>query len=245
MNEMTSPPQAGHNAPPPYDAEVLESLAQQARDFADAAGAWKEAGPIETSEQAEKANDFLAQGRKLFKSVEDTRKAEKEPHLSAGRQIDKDFKTVTSIVETAAGMVKPLVEAFLKEQQRIADERRREEQRRAAEEAARAEEARKAAEARNDAVGMAEADAAADAAQETAKEAEKASSAKVGSATGAGRTAALRTKKVVTIVNDLAMLRHYRNHPEMKALLMKLAQAEARAGAAEIPGCEIKEEKVL
>lgn len=245
MNDMTPP--KGHNKPPAYDEEKRAALEAEARDFADAAGEWADLKEIDTEERAEKANDFLAQGRNLHRRIEDVRTAEKKPHLDAGKEVDAAFSLLKDIVESAAKKVKPLMEAFLKEQQRKADEARRAAEKAAREEAEAAEAARRAAEQRNDAVGEVEAQRRAEEAEKAAKAAEAPARAKVGSATGMGKTASLRTVRRAVIDNDLMALRHYRHHPEVIALLERLATAEIRSkdGPNEIPGFNVIEEKVL
>lgn len=247
MNDMTPPP-AGDNKGPAFNPDVLEELAKKAAELADAAGAWKDVGEITSQEQADKAGDFLTGARKMFKDIEDRRKAEKQPFLDAGREIDAAFKKVAEIVERSAKMVKPLVEAFLRAEEAKERARKAEEERKAREEAAAAEAARKQAESRNDVIGQQEAEEREAAAREAQAEAQKKESAKLGSATGGGKRTSMRTRRYAEVTNVNQAMLHYRDHPELKDVLLRLANAEVRAAKGKpitIPGFIVKEERGL
>jgi FtsZ-interacting cell division protein YlmF len=247
MNDL-SPPSSGHNQGPVFNPDLVEELSAKAGAVADAAGEWKDAGKIISKEQAQKANDFLSGARLLFKEIEERRKAEKQPFLDAGREIDAAFNRVKETVERSAKLVKPLVEAFLREEEAKERARKAEEERKAREEAAAAERARRQAEERNDVVGQQEAEERAKAAREAEAEAKRAESAKLDSATGGGKRTALRTSRFAVITNVNQAMLHYRDHPEMTELLLRLANSEVRSAkgkAIKIPGFEIKEERKL
>ena len=74
----------GHNsgADLPYDVTKFQPLELRAREIADAGADWIKLPKIETEEQAQKANDFLAQVKKIEKDTEAERKAQKAPHES-------------------------------------------------------------------------------------------------------------------------------------------------------------------
>ena len=248
MNDLSNTPGIGDNNGPAFNPEVVSEFEAKAREFADAAGAWKEAGSIESDEQAAKANDFLSGTRKLAKEVEDRRKAEKQPFLDAGREIDAAFKKVINLLDGAANMVKPLQQDFLRRKEAEAAKARAEAERKAREEAEQAEAARRAAEARNDVAGQQEAEERAKAAEEEAAKAAKFESAKASSATGGGRTQSLRTVKTARITSINQAMLHYRDRPEMAELILRLANADARAAKDQeitIPGIEITIERKL
>jgi hypothetical protein len=97
-------------------------------------------------------------------------------------------------------------------------------------------------------VGQQEAEERAEAAREAEAEAQKAESTKLDSATGGGKRTALRTRRYVEITNVNQAMLHYRAHPEMTDLLLRLANAEVRSAkgkAIKIPGFDIKEERKL
>lgn len=248
MNDQPPHTHIGHNRGPAFDAEKAEGFATLANDLADAAGEWKETGAISDETQAEKANDFLAAARSLFKEVEDQRKSDKEPHLDAGREVDAKYSSIKKIIEKSAEMVKPLLATYVAEKERQEAARRAEEQRKAKEEAEAAERARIEAERRNDAAGMVEAEEAEKAAQEAAAEAEKPKKARVGSATGRAKTTSLRTVYSAEIESINQALLHYRDHDDVAEVLTRLANAELRASKDKditIPGFKITKRKTL
>lgn len=247
MKDMLPPPK-GHNQGPVFNPDLVDELATKAGEVADAAGEWKDAGKIESKEQAQKANDFLSGARQLFKEIEERRKVEKQPFLDAGYEIDAAFNRVKETVERAANLVKPLVEAFLREEEAKEKARKAKEERKARREAEAAEHARNQAEERNDVVGQQEAEERAEAAREAEAKAQKAESAKLDSATGGGKRTALRTHRYAEITNVNQAMLYYRAHPEMTRLLLRLANAEVRSAkgkAINIPGFDIKEERKL
>lgn len=237
----------GDNAPPPYDPDALEAFQPKVQDFADAAGAWLDAGEIADEEQAGKLNDFIVGCRGLFRQIEDRRKADKQPHLDAGKAVDAAYKRLTDPLQRAADRVKPLLTAYAAKKAEA-----QERERQAAIEKARreAEEARKAAEAadsRHDVAGESEAAEALKAAEKAEREAErmKASGA-ISSATGGGRTAALRTYYRAEITGmKQAVLWALDNHAgEVEDMLLRLANAAKRHDSAvEIPGVHFHAEK--
>lgn len=238
----------GHNKGPVFDTEVVEAFAAEATEIADAASEW---GGIEitTETKAGELKDFLDTARAKLKEIEERRKAEKQPFLDAGREIDAAFKKITGVIERAGKIAKAPLEAYLREQQRIADEKRRAEQeavRKAAEEA---ERERLIAERNRNAAAMAEAEEKRREAEEAAKAAEQERRARVASATGTGANrTGLRTVRSARISNINQAMLHYRGHTDLAECITRLANADIRAakGAAiAIPGIEIIEEQKL
>lgn len=238
----------GHNQGPAFNPEVVETYKVKAREFADAAGDWKEAGPIETEEQATRANDFLNGVKQLWNDIEARRVEEKAPFLQAGKQIDAAFNSVKELASRSETTVKQLLEAYMQAKEAAAREEQRKAEEAARKEREEAERKAREAESRNDLVGQQEAEKAKEAAEEKAAEAEKPVKARVESATGGGRTAALRTTRYAKITSINSALLYYRRKPELTDLILRLANAEIRAAkGAEItiPGIEIITERKL
>ena len=238
----------GANKGPAFNPDLVDALAAKAGKIADAAGAWKEAGKIESEEQAQKANDFLSGARQIFNEIEERRKAEKQPFLEAGREIDAAFNRVKETVERAATLVKPLVEAFLRDQEAKERALRAEQERKARAEAKDAERARRQAEERSDVLGQQEAEERAEVARGAEAEAQQAQSAKLESATGGGKRTALRTYRSAQITDINQAMLHYRARPELSDTLLRLARADIRAAkgkAITLPGFAITEERKL
>ncbi|MFT6474688.1 MAG: hypothetical protein ACJAUS_002413 [Qipengyuania sp.] len=178
---------------------------------------------------AEKIGAIIDRARKLAKRIDAARVVAKEPHLTAGRQVDADFKVPVSSASKVADDSKKMLQPYL-----IAEQRRQQ---------AEAEAARLKAKAlRNDAI-------LADRASAQAKEAEKAaaSAGKVQSSSGSARTISLRTVRSASVTDAAALVAHYASHPAIIAEAERLANAEIRAAKGaeiSIPGIEINEEQV-
>lgn len=253
MLDDSNPARPGHNSGDamPYDLAAFQPLELRAREIADAGAAWIKLPKIETEEQAQKANDFLAQVKKIEKDTEAERKAQKAPHETAGKAVDAAFKGLLDPLSKIAGPVKSKLVAF-------ADEKRRAEE---VEKARLAEEARKAteeserlkaqAEQRGDVFGQAEAEKAAKDAAKMAKDAAKPVKAQIKSATGGGRTMAVRTIKRARITNINKAFAFFRDHADegflnaLQTEITRMAEFELRRkdGPSEIPGIEVYEER--
>ena len=247
---MTTAP-IGHNNQPPYDLDAFQPLEARAREIADAGAAWITLAAIETEEQAQKANDFLAQVRKIEKDADAERKAQKQPHMDAGAEVDKAFKGLLEPLSKIAGKIKPALTAFVqaKEKADLAEKARLADEARNAEEAA-AQKLRQAQE-RGDVFGEAEAEQAAKDAADMAKAAAKAPKTQVSSATGGVRTMALRTTYRAEVTNMNQAFSFFRDHekygPELHEIVTRMAEAERRSasGVNEIPGIKFTEERKI
>jgi hypothetical protein len=243
MNDMTIAG-IGHNATGPY---IPEALKAKLEDFTDAAGAWLDKKEIDSPEQAEKCTDFLSGAKALLKDFDAERKSQKKPHDDAGKAVQELFKTPMYTLDTMISSVGRLHTAFLKAERDRAEAKRRAELEAAAKAQAEAAERRRRAEVNNDVAGMVAADEQRQAAEDAAKEAAKPVKAQAGSATGGARTMALRTTWRCEVENRGPALAHFRDHPEVIALIERLATAEVRAQKGEKAAPKgfklIKEEK--
>ncbi len=228
---------ANGGPPLPYDPAVLADCARDADEFIVAAGQWLDLGEIRNVEQAQRATDFVSGARKVSKRIDEARKAAKAPHDAAGKAVQEAFAPLLAKIERAVDGVKAMQAKWLRAEAARERDRKAKEAEEAA--AARAEADRLAAEAaaRNDVSGIVEAEAARKAADKLAKEAARPVSVSAGSATGGGRTMALRSVPRCEIESMGRALQHFRNHPDVAALLVRLAEAEVRAqkGAKEPP----------
>ena len=243
----------GHNsgADLPYDPAAFQPLELRAREIADAGAAWITLPQIETEEQAQKANDFLAQVRKIEKDTDAERKAQKQPHADRGKAVDEAFNGLLEPLSKIAGQVKPKLLAFAEARaagERAEKARLAEEARKAAEEA---ERLKAQAEARGDVFGQAEAEAAAKDAEKMAKAAAKETKTQIKSATGGGRTLAARTVWKAEVENMNKAFSFFRDHPKygpaVAELFVRMAEAERRSadGVNEIPGIDFREERTI
>jgi hypothetical protein len=238
----------GHNKGPVFNTEVVDAFAAEATEIAEAASEWANV-EITTETKAGELKDFLDTTRAKIKEIEDRRKVEKQPFLDAGRDVDTAFNRVKEVMEKAGKLAKGPLEAYLKEQQRLAEERRRAEQEAARKAAEEAERERMIAERNRNAAAMVEAEEKAKEAADAAKAAEAPARVQVSSATGTGSNrTGLRTYRSAQITNINQAMLHYRGHADLIECITRLANADIRAAKGAkitIPGIYINEEQKL
>lgn len=219
-----------HNNPP-SDAELFE---QRIADLDARIAAFAEQDVTEAN--AGEFRDMIGLGAALAKEIEAKRKEVKQPILDAAKDVDSTFNPLKVRAEQIGNPLKAKLQAFLKEQQRLADEARREAQRKAEEEAAKA-----AAYADDPLLGDGVEDAAKAAAAE-ARMAEAEAKAKAAIKGSAGfRAASIRTTYKGEVTDAAAMVAHYASHPDVIEAALKAANAEIRSskGSAKIPGVAV------
>jgi hypothetical protein len=218
-----------HNRPPLIDPDLLDREKTRVRDFADAAGAWLDKGKLESDEDAGKLKDFIDGARGVVKQIDAARTEAKKPHDDAAKAVQAAFKPLLDTIENAIARTKPMLTVYL-EEKRLAEEARRAEAARIArEEAQRAAEAAAAAQARHDVMGEAEAAAALEAAQAAEKAAQREFKVGIASASGGGRTAALRGQKVATIVNIRQAFLAVQDDPAVVEAVLSAVHRKIRA----------------
>ena len=242
----------GHNNPPPDAPTPYELAAKAISDIYEETMLWLDGHEIDCKEMADGIGNLLAEIRKAEKLADDARKAEKEPHDKAIKEIQDRYNALIGDTKTVKGKTVLAAEAckaalqpwLLAEDRRLKEEARlaREEadrQRRAAEEALRASEAANLAERE-----------AAEALLRDARRAETAANAatrQTATAGGAfGRAAGLRTVWVVTIDDPVEAARTCwgEAREEMLGFLQEWGDRQVRLGRRSIPGFTITEQKV-
>lgn len=236
----------GHNSGV-VDPVTLSDFRARADEFSGAADKWVEAG-IKSADDAELCSDFVAGARKLWKEIDGKRKKLKEPHDKAGKAVQVAFAPLLTVVEKAAKKALDLHTAHLQAEKRAAEEKARLEREAAEREAAEARQRMESAAESGNAVAAEEAAQEADDAQARAAEAAKPVKAQARSASGGGRTIALRTVRSAAIVSQRQALVHFeKKYPgEFADLILRLANMEIRAAKGEeisIPGIEIVEQE--
>lgn len=244
---MTDAAPLGHNNPPQTDFEKFEA---KLKEWLAGADVWAGRAELD-ADLAPRARDFIDGVKKFGRKADEARKVEKEPHLAASREVDARWKSITDAAAKIAAIVEPKLLAYMRAEQKKADDLRKEAEDRAreAQEAQRRAEADAAA-AKSESARIEAERAAQSAAQIVEAETKAAAAApvRVPSATGLARSAGLKTIRKARIVNLNSALLHYRTNPEVLALIERLANADIRAskgGAISIPGVEIVEEQGL
>lgn len=231
---MTDAPGLGHNMPPAIDAfsMALDDAYATAKDFLDGQ-------PVETQGQADAIGRIVGEVKRIKKDADEARKAEKEPHLEAGRAVDAKWKPLAERADTILTAAQKPLTAYLHklaEEQREAAIKGREE---AAAKAQEAIAASRAAEGSIEAVErVRELEKAAD---KAAKEAARAGKAKA-HVTGMDRAIGLRTYKVATVTNH-RMLLNWIAANDAPALRTFLEEYARKALPAQLPGTEVTTEQ--
>lgn len=223
----------GHNNPPEA-IDPFAAMAVHINDLYELAEGTLTGGDITTPEQAEQIEALKTTIKKAVADAEKARKAEKEPHLEAGRAVDTKWKALTDKGTLAAKTAATALTPWLLKVQAERDA----EQKRLREEAeAKAEEARKAFTTTAPTDLEARADA-----ERIAKEAAQATAA----ANRIDRSATgLRTYWNATVTDYGALLAYLKKSDpaSLRAMLDDYATKQKNAGARILPGVLIEEEK--
>ncbi|WP_376960167.1 hypothetical protein ABNQ39_20910 [Azospirillum sp. A26] len=232
----------GGNMPPA--ATAFEKAEAEVTKVYDECALWLDGAKVEDQDTADGIANLLNLLRAAEKAADAARKADKEPHLEAGRAVDAMYKPVLDRAKMAADACKKALAPWLAkveaEKAAAAEAARREadEKRKAAEDAIRA----------RDAANL-EQTAAAEALLKDAKKAEAAakkaekSGAKAGNGEF-GRAVSTRTFHRAEVTNRTDFARYvWANHAdEMSEFLAGLAQRLVTNGARELPGVTVHAE---
>jgi colicin import membrane protein len=233
----------GHNNPPP--PTPLEAAKELISLLDVEASAWFDGEPIKNQKQADEVARLIDAARKAKQQFDSDRKAEKKPHDEAAKAVDAKWRPVIADAERILEIAKAAQTPWLIQ---LEDEKR------AREEAARKVAEEKAAEARRlaqEVDGSLAAAKARDAAIEEAKRADAAAAYLAqdkAAAKGAGmaRAVSLRTTWRSLVEDRRAILNHIaKTDPDsLTAFVEDWAAKKVRAGARELPGVKIYEEKM-
>lgn len=241
MTEENPRATIGDNMPP------LDPLKVRNAELVFAANKWA-ATEIKDQDNADGLSAHIDQLRAQEKAVEQKRKAEKQPHIDRGAEVDAEWNPLKDLIAAAKKAVEPRLTAWMK----LLDDRKAEEVRIAKAEADRlakiaSDAAAKAVEAENggDLIGATvAAEAAEKAASAAAQTAQKTASAPTNFKSSLGaRTKSLRTYWHARVTSHMAALAYFKNHPDVVALIEKLAEQAACEKAEAIPGVEFWSEQ--
>ena len=233
------PAPAGDNLPAdPYEAlklQVDDKLASAQSFLEDA-----RAKPDKT--RADMARNIQSELLALNKTANNMHVTEKAPHLAACREVDDKFR-FRDTVTTICARLRTVFENIAKRLEAEANEAaRREHERkvREAEEERQRLEAERKKKVEDDPVAALTEDAPELPMLPLAPEPVK---VQVGG--GIGRAAGLKTVWVPEIIDYEATLKHYSKHPDVKAVIEKLVNAETRLNkeTTSIPGVNIKKDR--
>lgn len=237
----------GHNRPPAYDAEALAASEAAAQVHLDHAVEWRKVEKIADAAQAGRAVDFITGARAARALIDAERKEQKAPHDAAGRAVQDVYNPILNAMLREIDAVKAKVDAWNKE-----EAQRQAAQQQVEAEAARAEReqaaaAAEAAEMRGDLVAAQRAQQAAEAAADAEARAARPVNATIKSATGQGRTMAMRTVREAEVTDLGAAFLALRDDPRIAEVVRKIANERIRAAKGapvNIPGIKVNERKV-
>jgi len=237
---MSEPRGIGDNQPP-HDADLarerVEALVATAERWT---AEWPEIADAET---AGRCTDFIDQLAAEGKKLDAQWRAEKAPILDAERAIARRWEPLVDMIKVCRLLLISRRAAWLKsEGERLAAERALKAAA-AKDAAAKATEAAQRAADRHSVQAMTDASWAARAAQEAAAAAAAVPDRARTRGQITGRVASLRRTWRASVVDWVAAMRHYRDRAEVRSLIERLANADARAGIREIPGCVCYQEE--
>jgi hypothetical protein len=213
-----------------YDPAKHAELAAHVDVFCDAAGKWLDIKTVQSAEQSERLTDFVTGARILYTRVETARKAAKKPWDDLGQQVQDAFAPLGAKLDKLGKSMKAMQADWLAREEARKAEEKRQAAVKAAEARAEAERLAAIAAQNNDISGQVEAEALLKAADKAVKQAAKPVKAQAGSATGGGRTMALRKSKHVRIDNVKLAFAYFASAPEVAEVLEQLGTRAARAG---------------
>lgn len=229
-------PRAPRNLP---DDPFL-ALEMEINDLVEQSEKWLATTVIDEKVKADKARNWQAMLQALKKRADEMRDAEKRPHLEAGRAVDAKFKPLIEHSDGASRALKAAYEkwAVTEEARLKAEAQAKFEKEKAAAEAARREiEAQRAKQMADDPIA-----ALTSPEPDLPDIPDKPDEVKVQVGGGTGARAGLTTVYEPTITDWALCLDHYKDHPNIRAVVEKLVAAETKLhkAATKIPGVEVK-----
>lgn len=233
----------GGNQPP--EPTPFEAAEKEIGDLYEEARAWLDGAKVDRQELADGIGNLLGMLRSAEKKADTARAAEKKPHDDAAKAVQAKYRPLLDRAQLASDACKKALAPWLA---------KLEQEKREAAEKARIEAeqrqwlAEQAVQAARDASldEQAKAEARVKAAKEAERDAKRAEKAPAVAGGAVGRSVGLRTVHYAVMTDPVAAARHFwQTHPdEMKANLQTIADREVRQGKREIPGFDIRAEKV-
>lgn len=224
-------------------SDPLEALKMEIADKEAQAEALLASGTAEkNANDANKARNIQAQLLSLEKRADEMFEVEKAPIRAKGNAVDEKYR-FRSAVKSVADRLRKAYERFAKAEE---DRQRAEAQKKFEAERAAAERARRAAEEAQAKLLREDPIAALTSTPEPLPELPLAPDpVKVQIGGGFGRKAGLRTEWVAQVENYATATAHFADHPDVKALIEKLATKAVKAakGAITIPGVKVCEDR--
>lgn len=222
-------PSVGHNS---GDLSLLDQL----RDYISTASAWLKGREVKSQVEADQCQNYRTEVLRLKGLVDKERETKVRPHLDAQQAINGEYNPLIKQAEALNTQLRTAPEAFAKaEQKRLEEEQRKkweaeQERVRKEREAIEAERAKQLAEDPIAALTEPE--------PELPMAPPPPEPVRVHIGGQRGRVGGLKGYWEAEVTDHAAALQHYANHPDVVALIAKLAKAEVKLnkGAVTIPG---------
>jgi len=231
-------PGPGHNLASPLDLireRVLEEIIPACNE-------WNAIPEIRDEEQAGRCDDILSKLTAELNLLAENEQSEKKPHRDAIAAIRGTYDPLRAMLMTAENLISAKMRAWLK-RKRIALAAEHLQQRVEADRLA-----REAAEAAANAGTSVQSYVLTQQAEKLAEKAARLAARPEARAQVRGqyssRARSLRTFWAAEVDDVLLAFVFFQDHPDVREVLTKLASAEARAGARDIPGCRVIEREV-
>ena len=239
MNNPAVAASIGHNKAPIVDPEITERMDV----LIDNTSRWLTERPEFTSEeQANQARDFIQQLRDEASAADKSRLEATKPSRDRTKEVNDTWNTLISKLKACADALNRPMTAWLQAEQRKAQEAQALQEEEAREAERLAEEKRRAAEASTDIRDQFDADEADRVAADAATRA--AAPVKINIAGNvSGRSMGLRETRHGEITDIDKLFAKFRDHADVSAVLLKLANKEIRSGAKRVPGIRIVTEQ--
>lgn len=225
----------GDNNPPPvYSAAEYNQHVIAVNKLIDSAEAMFTGVQVENEEQYGMVKALQDELKTERLATDRQRKIDKQPFLDTNARIESDYKALLNKLTAAENAGKSCVEQYL---QKLEQERQ---------EAARiAREAKEKAEQElRDAHAAKEGADLDEELRIQEKEAQAKEAAKASGKVNKKQATGLKTVYTPTITDKVKVIKHYWSNPALMETLMTLIKSDIRSGKREIPGVEIKEERV-
>jgi uncharacterized MAPEG superfamily protein len=222
--------------------DIAESVALELEDLGNA---WLKVAEITSAEQAGRAQDYSAKLLRAWQDNETARKAEQKPWHDAIKRSQTAWGAVQTKLTVCRGYIEDKLRIWKQADQRRIDAERLAAAAVAAEAVKAAEEARKRAETPKTIGDAVRAEAAMKAADEALAHVAAIPERASVRGTLSGRASSLRTHWLVEIVEIIEVFLRYQDHPDLRACLQKLVEAEVRGMTGDdrrIEGCRITKE---
>lgn len=204
------------------------SLAESIKDAVSQAMEWLKASGVKDQVSMDMAANYRAKLLDLAKQADAEREAKKRPHDEAAKAVQAEYKPIIDSAKAAADTVRDALSKYMAAEQEKA--------RKAAEEAARIENERRLAEYQRRLAAEAEhALNDRDAGPVPEPKIVAPEPVRIQAGGQRGKKASLREMTRWRVDDYAAALSHVKEHPEVRAVVEKVAFAQARTGAA-VPG---------